>query len=169
MALIVEDGTIVAGADSYLSLAAAATYWTNHGSPVAWTGATDAAKEAGLRYATLWIDAKFTWGGLIVSSDQVLDWPRYNVYDDEGRLVDDASIPQRVKDATAEMAKAHIDAALNATLSRGGAVKSERVDVIEVVYLDWASPETDYPLVKRMLAGLTASGQLGTVQVVRVA
>ena len=167
--LIVEDGSVVAGAESYLSVDDADTYWGKHGSPAAWTDATTAEKETALRYATMWLDGKFTWGGAIVTSDQVLDWPRHSVYDDQGRLIADDIVPQAVQDATAEMAKNHIDADLAASLARGGGVKSEKVDVITIVYLDWASPETDYPYVKRLLMGLTVTGQVGTIPVSRVA
>ncbi len=169
MALVVEDGSIVAGAESYLSVTDADTYWTEHGSPTAWTGATTAGKEAALRYATQWIDDNFSWTGLIVSSAQVLDWPRQSVYDDQGRLVADTIIPQKLKDATAEMAKNNIDSALAATQARGGDVKSEKVDVIEIVYMDWASPGVDYPYVEDMLRGYTGSGQASMMPIVRVA
>src|SRR3990167_4107276 len=169
MALVVEDGTVVTGADSYLARADATAYWANHGSPAAWTGASDAAKDAALRYATQWVDEHFLWGGLIYTTDQVLDWPRQSCYDDEGRLISDTTIPWQVKAAVAEMAKAHIDAALNASLARGGGVKSEKVDVIEGVYLDWASPEADFPYVKRLLEPLSVSGDGSIVPVTRVA
>ncbi len=169
MSLVVEDGTIVAGAESYLSVADADTYWGEHGSPTAWTGATTAVKEAALRYSTQWIDDNFVWTGLIVSSAQVLDWPRQSVYDDQGRLVSDSIIPQRLKDATAEMAKNHIDSALDATQARGGDVKREKVDVIEIEYMDWASPGTDYSYVKKLLWGYTGLGQASAIPVTRVA
>ena len=167
--LIVEDGSVVANADSYQSIVEADAYWAKHASPVAWTGATDAIKESALRYATQWIDQKFTWGGDIYTSTQVLDWPRQSCYDDEGRLIADDIVPLAVQQATDEMAKNHIDAAVNESIARGGGVKSEKVDVITIVYLDWASPETDFPYIKRMLMGLTSTGQVGTVPVSRVA
>jgi len=154
MALTVEDGTVVAGADSYLSLAAADTYHSSHGSPTAWASATDPAKEAALRYATQWVDGKFQFLGSVADSDQVLDWPRQNVWDDEGRSVAADIVPQRVKDATAEMALAHIGAALNASLARGGAVRREQVGPVAVEYMESANPETDFPYVRRLLAPL---------------
>lgn len=169
MSLVVEDGTIVAGAESYLSVADADTYWGKHGSPTAWTGATTANKESALRYATQWIDDKFTWSGWIVESDQPLNWPRQGVWDDQNRPIDADEIPVNLKDATAEMAKNHIDAAVNASLARGGDVKREKVDVIEVEYMDAANSQTVYPYIQRMLIGYTASGEIGTVPILRVA
>lgn len=106
MALTVEDGTVVAGAESYLSVADADTYWTEHGSPADWTGATTANKEAALRYATKWLDQNFKWYSCIVDSDQVLLWPRVEYKDTEGRSIGGNTIPQSLKDATAEMALA---------------------------------------------------------------
>lgn len=169
MALTVEDGSIVAGADSYISLATADAYWTEHGSPTSWTDATDAEKEAALRYATQWVDGKFSWKGNVKDNEQVLDWPRYNVYDDEGRLVSADSIPEKVQEATAEMANNHIDAAVNVALARGGATTRETVGPITVEYLDWANPETDYPYVKRLLQPYAGSGGVGHLTVTRVA
>src|SRR4051794_29732341 len=112
MALIVEDGTGLATADSYLSLADANIYFTNHGSPVEWTGAADAAKESALRYAARWLDGKFTWIGLLVQGTQSLEWPRIqglaykDTIDWEGRVYD--PVPQKVKDAQCEVALAHL-------------------------------------------------------------
>jgi hypothetical protein len=169
MALIVEDGTVVAGADSYLSLADANTYHSSHGSPTAWASATNEAKEAALRYATMWIDGKFTWQGSITSESQVLDFPRSNVWDEQGRALGTNTIPQRLKDATAEMALAHVGAALNASLARGGQVRREQVGPIAIEYLEGANPETDYPYVKRLLSGYTSSQGARSVPVTRIA
>ena len=45
MSLIVEDGSIVTGAESYASVAAADAYFAARNEPAAWTGASDPEKE----------------------------------------------------------------------------------------------------------------------------
>lgn len=76
MALIVEDGTGLSNAESFASVAFANTYHTNRGNAL-WTG-TDAVKEAALRKATDYIQAKYypRWGGSRMTDAQALDWPR---------------------------------------------------------------------------------------------
>lgn len=162
MALTVETGAVVAGADSYISLADANTYFTNHGSPSEWADATDAEKEAALRYAVQWIDSAFSWKGEVKDDDQVLDWPRAGVYDDERRLVASTSIPQRVKDAQCEAALEHLKSSLIAGLDRGGRVKRRRVEgAVEIEFADYAPGERARYHVERLLAPFLAASSYG--------
>lgn len=161
MALTPETGAIVENADSYVSLAAADTYFTNHGSPSEWTGATDAVKESALRYATQWIDATFSWRGEVVSNDQVLDWPRAGVYDDEDRYVDSASLPRLLKDATCEAALEHIRDALNVGKDRGGMVKRTKLGPLEKEFADYAPGDRPRRFVAELLAPLLGYSSTG--------
>ena len=158
MALIPEDGTGLATADSYLSLTAAGTYFTAHGSPAAWTGATDAVKEDALRKATAWLDGQYRWVGSVVQTTQALGWPRYNAIDEEGRLRASDVVPQQIKDACCEVALAHINSSLTAALARGGQVQSETVGAISVTYQNGAPAESTFPYVRRLLRGLIRGG-----------
>ena len=167
MALTVETGEGLAAADSYLSLADAGTYFTNHGSPAAWSGASDAQKEAALRFAAAWLDGQYAWVGLVRTSTQALAWPRIGGYDSEGRAVDEASVPRRIKEAVCEIALAHLGSALNATLERGGAVKREQVGPITTEYMDWAPSEAVMPFVERLVKGLRASGSASVITIAR--
>lgn len=74
MALIVEDGTGLANAESYVSVAGATAYCTDHGL-TAWTG-TDTAKEIALRNATQYIDTNYQFRHERISSAQSLEFPR---------------------------------------------------------------------------------------------
>lgn len=162
MALTVETGAVVAGADSYIALADASTYFTNHGSPSEWADATDAVREAALRYATQWIDANFSWKGEIVDSDQVLDWPRAGVFDDENRLISSTSIPRLLKDAQCEAALEHLKSSLIAGLDRGGRVKRQRVEgAVEIEFADYAPGERVRYHVERLLAPFLAPSSTG--------
>lgn len=108
MALIVEDGTVVAGAESYISVADANTYFTAHGAPATWTGAEE-VKETALRMATQFLDATYggRWKGERFDEDQVLDWPRDSVEID-GELVEETPLPTVLKHACAELAHRHL-------------------------------------------------------------
>ena len=133
MALIVEDGSGSATAESYLSVADADTYWAAHGAPSEWTDAVTAAKETALRVATQYLDAAYgpRWQGQSKSSAQRLAWPRAAVLDLDGYLIASDDLPRNLEEATAEAALRQItetDGLMPDVASPGG-VKSQRVRV----------------------------------------
>jgi len=154
MSFVVEDGSGKSNANSYVSVTNADTYHTEHGAPATWSAATTAQKQGALMVATTWLDSEFVWRGLIANDDQALGWPRSECYDAEGREIDDNIVPQKVKDATAYLGLQHLASALDATFARGGDVKRERVDVVEVEYMDRARATTWIPYARRILTGL---------------
>lgn len=118
--LIVEDGSIVAGANSYITLVEADDYAEMRGNTTAWDALTDDLKNARIAYATKVVDEYFVWEGYRTSSEQVLEWPRSGAPDCGGQIIgqsalsgrraygtvylDSNVIPQELKDAVAEMA-----------------------------------------------------------------
>jgi len=104
--LVVEDGSGLTNANSYASLAYADSYHEYHRNPATWTEADDADKEQALRMATWWLDQTYgdRWIGLKSTQEQALDWPRGLAYDRNGYQVPDDEVPNRLKDATCEMA-----------------------------------------------------------------
>jgi hypothetical protein len=156
MALVIETGAIVAGAESYVSAADATTYHTARGNTL-WTG-TDAVKEAALRKATTYLDGKYRnrWKGYKVRpvpqdgvTTQALEWPRYDVVISDYIFPYD-EIPQRLKDACCELALRALSAPLADDITAG--VKRERVDVIETEYFQGAAPGTTYQIVDQLLS-----------------
>lgn len=160
MALTVEDGSIVANADSYVEVDDIDTYAAGHGLS-GWTGTLE-VKEAAARYARVWIDDR-RWKGTVTDETQELSWPRTNVYDEEGRLIGANVIPKRLKDAQCEMAVNHLAAALNAVKKRGGNVKIEKLGPIMREFQEFASGTTQYPMVEKLLKGLHSSSVPGGV------
>ena len=73
MALIVEDGSGKANAESYVSVADCTAYAAAHG--LTFTG-DEPAKEARLRRATQYIDAQYAFKGEEQTDTQALAWPR---------------------------------------------------------------------------------------------
>jgi hypothetical protein len=105
-AMVVEDGTGLATANSYSSVASADTYLARAGTPTTWAAASDGEKEAALRKATRSLDIQYggLWAGDRATTTQYLDWPRSSVYDLEGTLLDDDAIPAELVEAVAELA-----------------------------------------------------------------
>ena len=157
MSLIVEDGTIVPGAESYISVADASTYHAARGN-TAWAAlATDALREAALRKATDFMRQVYRsrWQGYKVNEDQALDWPRYYV-EVEGYAIDSDIVPTEIKNACAELALRASAADLNPDLTQG--VAREKVGQIEVEY-DKASPQfTRYRAIDALLSPYLKAG-----------
>ncbi len=169
--LIVEDGSGLSTAESYISVADADTYHTERGNAL-WTGA-DAVKEALLRKATTYLDNTYRgrWKGFRRFQLQSLAWPRNEVIDEDGFPVDFESLPLQLVQATAEAAlRELVDAgALEPDLERGGAIRSKR-EVIgpieeETHYQTSASARTTFTIIDGLLRELTTSKNL--VEIVR--
>lgn len=118
MSLIVEDGTIVTGAESYVTLAAADAYLQRAAKGAEWAAKPDATRENLLVQAARIIDATVTWAGTKASFTQPMQWPRVNVpYDGvdpsgfpgtvpavRSGYYPESTIPPEVKQAQMEMA-----------------------------------------------------------------
>ena len=104
MAIVVEDGTIVANANSYLGASDIETILEQTPYLAAWTGADDDEKELFARAATKYLDRRFRFYGDTIDAAQKLQWPRTKNYDNLGFLIDRGVIPDQLKEATAIMA-----------------------------------------------------------------
>ena len=101
MALIIEDGTLVANADSYATLAVARAFATKRNLV---PEPTDIALEANLITAMDFIEShRGRFKGVIVAETQALQWPRKEVYIN-GFLLAQTIIPQELIDAQCQLA-----------------------------------------------------------------
>ena len=157
MSFTVEDGSGLAAANSYLTVAEADVYWAER-DDADWAAASVVAKEAALIAATQYLDASYCWKGRKGSAGQALDWPRRGAVDGEGFSLAGSSLPAALTAATAELASETMAERLLPSLERGGALKREmvKVDVIEEAreYFPGAPGNRSFPLVDRLLAGL---------------
>lgn len=157
MALIVEDGTGLSTAESYVSVAEADAYLAKFGLPDAWNLSTEEQKEQALRQATRYVDARFhgRWKGWRSVDDQALDWPRSDVSDSDGFLIDSDEIPTLLKSATIELANRARSATLMPDIDEPGTIKSTRVRVgpieDETVYVGGKSQTKKFVLVDNLL------------------
>lgn len=109
LTLIVEDGTIVANANSYLSVEDAdAILEVDFRLWEVWNSQDEPMKEQLLMMATRWLDENYVFFGRRSNNDdeeppveQVLQWPRTGVKDCEGNCIADAVIPLELRKATA--------------------------------------------------------------------
>ncbi len=147
MALTVEDGTGLAGADSYLSLAAFKAQMDAWG--YVYGAIADADLEVALRRATDYIDTKFRYKGNKLTAAQALEFPRSDLFDWSSYAI--TGVPVRVKRACAELAFKATSTSLHEDLARGGMVTSESVGPISVSYSDKAPAGTVFTAAKGFL------------------
>ena len=103
----VEDGSGVAGADTYCTVAFADTYHVQRSNPAAWTALSTQGKENALREATFYLQRKYgrSWYGYQRTAAQGLAWPRSSVTDtDTGFAVGSDEIPVKLQRAVSAVA-----------------------------------------------------------------
>lgn len=156
MALTVETGLIIPGAESYGSVEDCTGYHSNRGN-AGWVG-NDPAKEAALRKATAYLDNKYgnRWKGSRVSSTQPLMFPRVGI-EQYGSTLPENEIPIQIKHAVFECALRFISGNMAPDLDRGGSVKSVKVGPIETSYSDNAIGGMKYQAVEMLVSSLIKS------------
>lgn len=119
--IVVEDGSVIAGANVYSTMAESNAYHDDRGN-AAWTSAqTKAREEAKIRAADYLVQVyRDNWKGIRVSEDQTLDWPRAGVQTEDffepdtgprpalfpglAFIVGDDVVPDEIKKAEHELA-----------------------------------------------------------------
>jgi hypothetical protein len=168
MALIVENGSIVPNADSYISVADACAYLVSRGNKT-FAGTATADQEAALRNATDFMVAQYRnrWAGERILSTQILDWPRAAVplpdvggwYGGVAYIAPDV-VPVPVQQACADLA---VRALLGPLSPDVGRVKSEvKLGPLSVKY------DPNYAVTATFVAVLTKLAPYMTGQGMRV-
>lgn len=169
MALIVEDGSGVAGAESYCTVVYATAYHANRGN-AAWAAlASDTIREQSLRKATDYLTQIFNgrWKGYKTHTDQPLDWPRQNVYREDSGFkiyVDSETIPVELKNACCELALKSTTEDLNPDIERQTA--SESIGSLSVSYVPGSRQTKQYKVIDMILRPLLKNDGAG-IQLVR--
>jgi hypothetical protein len=104
MAVILDTTVGGTSSNAYCTLAEAETYMESRLHKDAWTSAVDADKNAAIVWATRILDEELEWDGSVYSSAQALRWPRIGAYTRDGYAISSSTIPQFLKNATAEFA-----------------------------------------------------------------
>lgn len=164
MALIVEDGSGRADAESFVSVAGADDYLSKRNRDGTWATYTTSQKEGYLRAASEYLDAVCRWRGMPMRLVQALGWPRAGAMDRNGLLVASDIVPPLVIAATCEIA------ALGAIEQEGTpTVSSKTVGPITVEYdtaKDRSIGRARYRLALDLVSSLATNG-VGIVAVVR--
>jgi hypothetical protein len=163
MALIVEDGTGKADAESYASVADTNTYLRNRGLDTIWEGLDTPVKEQALRRATDYMVGVYRerWGGYRKTGTQRLDWPRAWApipdvpvgYGSFSAYWPDTSVPAPVQEGTMLLAR-RIGEGVELAPDIDPEVANERVGPISVSYFQGGSRVTRFREVDNLLSSL---------------
>ncbi|MBM2293754.1 hypothetical protein JQX09_17635 [Sulfitobacter pseudonitzschiae] len=168
MALTVETGAGVAGADSYASQAFISTYWaarTHNTLAATWAGADSDKMDGAAREATAYLDAIYGqfYRGVRAGYLQGLLWPRSRALDDEGMPMPD--LPPELMVAVAELAARALSAPLASDAEIHGPITAQtvKVDVISesTEYGEGARLEPKYGAIDGILAPILNGAQPG--------
>lgn len=184
IALIVEDGTGVAGANTYVALADYGAYAEAHLYADAYTAATDDRKNRSLVMAARTIDSQVQFVGRRATIGQALEWPRTLSAGRQGVLAygfipgqnwspmtfDGELIPRLLKQAQCELAIGLLGRDRTADPDSAG-IKRLNLgqQAIEVEFDATTVPAMLPPIVLAMLSRLgEVRGKSGNVPVIRV-
>jgi hypothetical protein len=159
MALIVEDGTGVEGANSYADIVTIDAYHTALGATT-WTG-DDTAKEQAVIRAMRWLESN-NFVGVKGAYTNALEWPRNDAYSRNGYLIPDNEIPTSLKESLAEAALIELVTpnSLSPTIT-GRNVKKKVVGPLETEYFQSASSTAIYSTIEaRLMPLLRLSNQV---------
>ncbi len=165
MALIVEDGTGKTDSNTYLSEAAADTYFARFPG-TDWDGASAAQKDQALQTATQYLDTTYNtrWKGERSKRNQALDWPRAHVFDADDFVLDSDFMPQGLLDATAEAAERSLTEELIPDLDNPGIVSfsDDQVGPLRTkrAYQGGNSPIKKFRKIEGLIRGLVKGSQI---------
>lgn len=168
---VVEDGTGLSTAVSYVSLNDADLYHSRRGN-TAWTQLAVGNKKAALVKAADYLLQLYTsqWKGVRINGTQALDWPRSEVEREDYGISSagyygwlayypDDEVPSAVKNAACEAALYSITSALLA--EQGQSVVREKVDVLEVEYSEYSAQRRRFPTIDGLLRPFVMAGNKG--------
>lgn len=157
MALVVEDGSGIPGANTYVSLNDAVAYASARG--LMFPASPAGPAEEALIRATAAIDATYRArfpGQRTNGRAQSLEWPRKYAGDAAGEPIADDEIPLEVINATIEAAIRELASpnSMLPDLERGGQIKSLKAGSVAIEYGGNATARTSFTLIDGILAGL---------------
>jgi hypothetical protein len=147
LVVVVEDGSGLANANSYISAADADAFFDGHVYNSTWLDKATSEKEQALVHATRMLDQQVQWNGSRAIAGQALQWPRVNVIDpddvDRDYLASD-ELPQFLLDATCELAQ-EIFVANPAVRAEGEGIENFKLDGVLAVTFKAATAKKPIP------------------------
>jgi len=130
LALVATAGA--SNANSYTTVTEADSYHEGHLYASLWVAATATTKAAALVMATRILESEMGWEGFRMTTTQSLSFPRGGLVTQDGVNISDATIPGRLRDATAEFARWLITSDRTADTGMEG-IKYIQVESIKIV------------------------------------
>jgi hypothetical protein len=154
VALVVENGTGLAGANSYVSVADFEAYLDARA-----TALPSGDEDGALIRATQFIDGEYRLrfpGTRLNGRAQALEWPRKDAVDQFGDDIDDDEVPIEIKNATCEAAVRELadPGSLSPDMERGGKIKELQAGSVDITYTDGAPAETIFSIIDKALSGI---------------
>lgn len=172
MTLIIEDGSMPAGANSYVSVADCGL-WQGARGGGGWAAADEAAREAALILAMDYLNG-LRWKGRRAACGRLPAWPRLGVTDADGYAIPADAVPAAVVSAQCYLAGVAVSGGdLQPVLERGGAVRREKVGSLETEYCQGAPARELFTVLSDLLRGLAwglegaSAGHAGVVELVQ--
>jgi len=147
LVVVVEDGSGLSDANSYISAADADAYFEGHVYNSTWLEKAESEKEAALVHATRMLDQQVQWKGHRSNPSQALMWPRQNVKDPDdadGYYLASDEIPKWLEDATCELAQ-EIFAANPNVRPEGEGIADFKLDGVLAVTFNAATAKQPIP------------------------
>ena len=164
-AFVVEDGTGLADATSYVSVAFSDVYLDD-----VWDAYTDAVKETSLMAATEYIDVLYggRFKGYPLTTTQALEFPRLGLYDRYGNAIED--VPDDLKKAICRYAQLEADGGICTTsvsdAADAGVIKRKKVKAgsveSDIEYFPGAESTVDSACAEDVLADKMIKQYLST-------
>lgn len=177
--IIVEDGSVVSNANSYIDdVAADAILALEPLDLTSWLALTSDNKKRFLIAATRWLDDRVIWKGHrktdpdypnqpTTVTPQKLGWPRKSAYDREGRAISETVVPDEVRRATVLMANYLLTS--NGEAEDQAGIRRFRADTFEIEYQQGWYKSPCPPWLKFVLFGLgQPANELGFKKIARV-
>lgn len=148
---IVEDGTGLSNANTYVSIAEADAYLEEFGTPATWAAATEEQKRIACKKATRYMDLHYVWAGTRRVVDQALGFPQVGIEDRDGNVVSCESVPVKAKQCCIYLASRVIEGDDLMAVEETEASIKRKKDVIgplteEVEYTGGETPAIFYPI-----------------------
>ena len=169
---VVETGAGLPNSNSYASEVAADQEIENletSTASTAWLALSQTAKEAALRDATAYCDQRFgrRWLGQRTNGGQALDWPRFDVVDYDGFLLDSGSIPAKLIQAVSLLAVQSSEGTeLWADLTSPGRIKRKKVKAgpveQDIEYVGGSSQTIKFTRIDALLADFVENSSIIT-------
>lgn len=164
---VIETGAVVTDANALVSVLQANQIIENYGASTDWPGSSDSEileKEMAIREATRFLNIGYVWDGYKVDADQTCQFPRYELYDEDGYAIEADIVPEKVKEACTYLALKYIEGdTLLPDFVNDSKVKKTK-DVVgplteEREYVVGESPEKTYSIVEKLISPFIINGE----------